>query len=102
MVEAEARCVKFALFHSQQSHLSYQGIITVRAWLFDTAEHREIWGTTLGKGVGALVLGTFPWGTKRITQILPWTHREDLQVRFEIGDFEARDAFEQELENTEE
>ncbi|KAJ6004276.1 hypothetical protein N7499_000345 [Penicillium canescens] len=55
---------------------------TVRNWAYNTDEYKEILGTALGKGVGALILSAFPRGTRRITQILTWTHQEDLQIRF--------------------
>ncbi|KAJ5512686.1 hypothetical protein N7463_002238 [Penicillium fimorum] len=57
----------------------------MRAWLYDTDDYREIMGTPLGKAVGALVLGAFPRGTRRIIQILTWQYDGDLQMRFDIS-----------------
>ncbi|KGO45646.1 hypothetical protein PEX2_043790 [Penicillium expansum] len=57
----------------------------VRTWLHDTIDYREIMGTSLGKAVGALVLGAFPRGTRRIVQILTWQYEGDLQMRFDIS-----------------
>lgn len=57
----------------------------VRTWPYDTEDYREIMGTPLGKAVGALVLGAFSRGTRRIVQILTWQYDGDLQMRFDIS-----------------
>ncbi|KGO78030.1 hypothetical protein PITC_025580 [Penicillium italicum] len=57
----------------------------VRIWLYDTIDYREIMGTSLGKAVGALLLGAFPRGTRRIVQIRTWQFDGDLQMRFDIS-----------------
>jgi hypothetical protein len=74
---------------------------TVRKWAYNTDEYKEILGTTLGKGVGALVLSAFPRGTRRITQIVTWTHQGDLQIRFDIADL-REEEFERGKGRTEE
>ncbi|KAJ9489539.1 hypothetical protein VN97_g3743 [Penicillium thymicola] len=65
--------------------LELAGDSNVRTWLYDTEDYREIMGTSLGKAVGALVLGAFPRGTRRIIQILTWQYDGDLQMRFDIS-----------------
>ncbi|CAI7626568.1 unnamed protein product [Penicillium glandicola] len=57
----------------------------LRSWMYDTDDYRELMGTTLGKAVGALVLGAFPRGSRRIVQILTWQYDGDLQMRFDIS-----------------
>ncbi|KAJ5958725.1 uncharacterized protein N7479_005875 [Penicillium vulpinum] len=61
------------------------GDCQLRPWLYDTDDYREIMGTPLGKAVGALVLGAFPRGTRRVIQILTWQFDGDLQMRFDIS-----------------
>ncbi|KAJ5812863.1 hypothetical protein N7447_009886 [Penicillium robsamsonii] len=53
------------------------------AWAYDTPEYHAILGTELGKGVAALVLSTFPRGTRRITRIVVWK-QSIMQIRFDI------------------
>jgi hypothetical protein len=75
---------------------------TVRKWAYNTDEYKEILGTTLGKGVGALVLSAFPRGTRRITQIVTWSYQGDLQIRFDIADLREEEEFERGKGRTEE
>ncbi|OQE39821.1 hypothetical protein PENCOP_c006G07069 [Penicillium coprophilum] len=65
--------------------LELAGDSQLRTWLYDTDEYQEIMGTPLGKAVGALVLGAFTRGTRRISQILTWQYDGDLQMRFDIS-----------------
>jgi hypothetical protein len=58
----------------------------VRTWQYGSDDYQEIMGTTLGKSVGALVLGAFPRGTRRIVQIHTWQYEGDLQMRFNISE----------------
>jgi hypothetical protein len=66
--------------------LELAGDSQLRTWLYDTDDYQEIMGTPLGKAVGALVLGAFPRGTRRILQIHTWQYDGDLQMRFDISD----------------
>ncbi|KAJ5360259.1 hypothetical protein N7517_009450 [Penicillium concentricum] len=65
--------------------LELAGDSPMRTWRYDTDDYQEIMGTPLGKAVGALVLGAFPRGTRRIIQILTWQYDGDLQMRFDIS-----------------
>jgi hypothetical protein len=66
--------------------LELAGDSQLRTWIYDTDDYQEIMGTPLGKAVGALVLGAFPRGTRRILQIHTWQYDRDLQMRFDISD----------------
>ncbi|KAJ5442002.1 hypothetical protein N7445_005009 [Penicillium cf. griseofulvum] len=65
--------------------LEFAGDSQLRTWLYGTDDYQEIMGTALGKAVGALVLGAFPRGTRRIIQIHTWQYDGDLQMRFDIS-----------------
>lgn len=62
-----------------------------QTWEYGTPEYDGLLGSRLGKIVGYLVLGAFPRGTRRITQIVTWAadpenHDRRLQIRFDIDD----------------
>ncbi|CAG8426010.1 unnamed protein product [Penicillium salamii] len=68
-----------------RKNLSYDDpLFPAVVWQWDSPEYQEILGTTIGRGVARLVLGSFPRGTRRIHRILTWTHNAQLQLRFEI------------------
>lgn len=69
-------------------------------WNYGTEEYQTILGTAIGKGVACLVLGAWPRGTHRITQIRTWFFDSFLELRFDIGEISGdapTDRQEQEL-----
>lgn len=64
-------------------------------WKYDTIEYQTLLGTAIGKGVACLVLGAWPRGTRRITQIKTFYYDGEAQLRFDIGpigsDLQAED-----------
>lgn len=56
-----------------------------RYWKYDTDEYKTLLGTAIGKGVACLVLGAWPRGTRRITQIKTFYYDGEAQLRFDIG-----------------
>lgn len=65
--------------------LSYDDpLLPAVIWQWDSPEYQEILGTTIGRGVARLVLGSFPRGTRRIDRIQTWVHNGQLQLRFDI------------------
>lgn len=66
-------------------------IIKPRDWVYGTPEYKALLGTRIGGVVATLVLGSFPRGTKRITQIRTvFTCVKDIcysvDIRFDIRD----------------
>lgn len=53
------------------------------AWMYGTVEYLGLVGTTLGRLVGALILGAFGPGKFRITRIKVWKD-SDLNMQFDI------------------
>ncbi|KAK9850295.1 uncharacterized protein MYU51_012167 [Penicillium brevicompactum] len=60
-----------------------------RYWKHGTEEYQRILGTAIGKGVACLVLGAWPRGTHRITQIKSFFWSQSLQLRFDIGEIDS-------------